>query len=481
MTVQQTASPNTALKKNAVGVGGIVFFVLSAQAPLTGIVGASALAIGLGNGAGAPGAYLVVGLVIILFSVGFTAMARHVNSRGGFAALIGAGLGQSVGAGSSWVALLSYNTVQAAMYGLFGASVAGLVQTSTGISIPWWLYVAAAIVVVYVFGSRNIEVGARVLAVLVILEFAILLAFAVRVLITGGAFHGIDAAASFGPVAIGAGAPGLAILFAIASMFGFESTAIYSSEAKDPHRTVPRATYLSVTIIAVFFAFVMWMLVAYYGAANVAPAALQALGSDPASFVTTPLTAMLGTWAAIVAEILLCTSLLAGLLAFHNIVNRYFHAMASDGLLPRTLARTNQHQAPATAAATQSIVVAVIVLPFVVLQMDPVATLFGWLSGVSVAALVVLYTLTSISVIVYFRRHSTDANAWQTSIAPAAAILCMLGELLLIVGNFTSLIGGSFTTALVLLLIVPAAFALGFVHLNVARQTRSTEVVDVAV
>ena len=56
------------LKRGAIGVLGILFFVLSAQAPLTGIGGALPLAVALGNGAGAPAAYLVVGLVIALFA-----------------------------------------------------------------------------------------------------------------------------------------------------------------------------------------------------------------------------------------------------------------------------------------------------------------------------------------------------------------------------------------------------------------------------
>ena len=43
-------------------------------------------------------------------------------------------------------------------------------------------------------------------------------------------------------------------MFAIASMFGFEATAIYSEEARNPARTVPRATDPSVVVISAFFA-----------------------------------------------------------------------------------------------------------------------------------------------------------------------------------------------------------------------------------
>ena len=52
------AAPGTStagrLKPNALGVLGILFFVLSAQAPLTGIAGALPIGVAVGNGPGAP-------------------------------------------------------------------------------------------------------------------------------------------------------------------------------------------------------------------------------------------------------------------------------------------------------------------------------------------------------------------------------------------------------------------------------------------
>jgi amino acid transporter len=49
------------------------------------------------------------------------------------------------------------------------------------------------------------------------------------------------------------GSPGLGILFASACFLGFEATAIYRAEVVDPDRTVPRATYLAVGFITVFY------------------------------------------------------------------------------------------------------------------------------------------------------------------------------------------------------------------------------------
>lgn len=451
------------LRTNAVGVVGILFFVLSAQAPLTAIAGALPLTVLLGNGAGAPGAYIAIGVVFALFAVGFIAMSRRIKLNGAFYAYVGAAFGRRTGSGAAWLAILAYATVQAAMYGLYGASVSALFG-NLGITIPWWLPVIITVAIVQVLGSLNIELGARVLAVLVACEVAILIAFAVGVLLTDGGPEGVNFAASFSPASILSGAPGIALMFAVASMFGFESTAIYSGEAKDHRRTVARATYLSVAVISLFLSFVAWMFVAYYGASNVVLAADKAVKSgNSTSFVFGPLDHVLGGWAGIAASILLVTSLFAGILAFHNGINRYLHSLAVDGALPARISRTNSQKAPATAAWVQTGMALVLVLPFAIVGLDPVLTLFSWLSGVAVAALVVLYVLCSIAVVAFFARdraHSAQ-RIWSTIIAPSLAAILLLGTLFLVVSNFATLIGGDMGTAIALLATVPICFVIG--------------------
>ena len=49
------------------------------------------------------------------------------------------------------------------------------------------------------------------------------------------------------------GSIAIALLFNFASFIGFEATTIYSEEARDPKRTVPRATYSAVLTIGVFY------------------------------------------------------------------------------------------------------------------------------------------------------------------------------------------------------------------------------------
>lgn len=458
------------LKPDSLGVLGILFFVLSAQAPLTGIAGAVPIAIAIGNGTGAPAAYLAAGVVVLLFSIGFVAMGRHVVDAGAFYTYIGKGLGRSAGSGSAGVALFAYCAIQAAMYGLYGATVSGLVEHYTDVHIAWWIWTLVTMVIVQVLGAAGIEMGAKVLAVFVLAEFSVLIVFALVTLFKGGGPEGLGFGDSFSPHAALQGAPGVALMFAVASMFGFEATAIYGEEAREPRRTVPRATYLSVAVITCFFAFTSWMLVSAHGASAATAEAGKALESgDATTFVFAPIAAQFGAWTGDVLPVLLATSLFAGILAFHNSANRYLFSLGREGLLPHRLTVLNRRHSPWVAGIVQTAISMVLVMPFALLGKDPVLTLFSWFSGVAVLGIMLLYFLTSVSVIVFFRRSRADTRPWNTLVAPVLGALGIAGAIWLIIENFTTLIGGDATTSVWLQLTVPAVLVLGLV---VARLTR---------
>jgi amino acid transporter len=143
--------------------------------------------------------------------------------------------------------------------------------------------------------------------------------------------------------------------------------------------------------------------------------------------------------------------------------------------MPAVIARTNKHRAPAAAAWIQTIVAVLLVAPFALLGLDPVLTLFSWFSGLAVAALLVLYMLSSLAVVAYFRREKVTGQQWQTLIAPVLASVLLAWVLYLVVSNFTSLIGGSTETAVGLLVAVPALFLAGvLVEIRVEKQIRAS-------
>lgn len=435
-TEEPTAARRSQLRKGRLGVIGIVFFVVAAAAPLVGMTGAVPVAIVLGTGAAAPGAYLVVGITLLFFSVGYAAMSQRVTNAGAFFAYVGRGLGTHLGVGSAFASILAYLAIQLAIYGFFGAVVAGQLGV-----LPWYIWSLIAWVLVTSLSLLSVDVGAKVLGVLMLLEIASLIITSIAILINGGP-EGINLWASFNPAAILAGglagSAGIAFAFAFASFIGFEATAIYGEESHDPKRAVSRATYLAVSVITVLFALTAFAMVTGMGASTVVEKTVEFSTvnkvplANPAAVLFTLASQYVGPWMETVMSILVISSLFAGLLAFQNATSRYLFALGRGGVLPKSLSRTNRRGAPGVASMVTSIITGIIIVVFAIFQLDPVLTLFFWFSGLAVVAIVLIEILVCIAVIVYFRRNRGTENVFQSIVAPViAAIGLALGEYLL--------------------------------------------------
>jgi amino acid transporter len=439
------------LAPNRLGVAGIVFFVVAAAAPLVGMTGAVPVAIAAGSGPGAPGAYVAVGITLIVFSSAFSAMSRVVTNTGAFFAYVGRGLGIAPGVGSALVSLLAYLAIQLAIYGFFGAVLAGQLEATLGLVAPWWLWSLIAWAVVLGLSLLSVEIGARVLGVLMILELLSLVVLALAVIFSGGGPAGLDFAASFAPqnVFVGGlvGSAGIALAFAFASYIGFEATAIYGEEARDPQRTVPVATYWAVGLITVIFAAASFAIVSGLGAPQVVDQVLALSTvdgtplSDPAAVLFSVAETYVGGWLATLMSWLVISSLFAGLLAFQNCSARYLFSLGRAGVLPAALRHTNRRGAPATASIATSVVTAVVIIVFALAGLEPVLNLFFWMSGLAVIAVVVVEILVCVAVLVYFGRSGQQRHWWSTLAAPILAGLGLLTGLYLLVSRFGLLAG----------------------------------------
>lgn len=188
-TPSATAEPSGAigtLKKNSLDARGITFLVVSAAAPLTVIAGTVPLAI-LIAGPAAPTAYLVVGVALAIFAVGFMAMTNRISRTGGFYTYIAAALGKHMGLGAGILALVSYNAMQIGIYGLFAVNAKAMLATVFGIDVPWPVLAGVALVGVWAMGFTGIDIGARVLGVLLVAETIALAVLGVAILVTGAA------------------------------------------------------------------------------------------------------------------------------------------------------------------------------------------------------------------------------------------------------------------------------------------------------
>src|SRR5580698_9165147 len=86
----------------------IVFLVIAAAAPLASMIGNLPIALGLGNGAGTPGAFAIAGVILLCFAVGYAAMSRRIVATGAFYTYITEGLGTTLGVSSAYTALVAY-------------------------------------------------------------------------------------------------------------------------------------------------------------------------------------------------------------------------------------------------------------------------------------------------------------------------------------------------------------------------------------
>jgi amino acid transporter len=444
------------LARNKLGIAGIVFFVVAAAAPLVGMTGAVPIAIVLGNGAGVPGAYLVVGLVLLVFSVGYSAMSHRVTNTGAFFAYVGRGLGVVPGVASAFVSLLAYLTIQLAVFGFFGAVMAGHMDAELGIGLAWWVWALIAWALVLGMSALSVDVGAKVLGLLMLLEVLSLAILAVAVLLHGGGPDGMSLGSSFAPGSVFeggfAGSAGIALTFAFASYIGFEATAIYGEESRDPKRSVPIATYIAVSLIAVLFAFTSWAVVSGLGSDAVRDhvAEISAVDgtplADPAAVIFGVATEYVGGWLATVMSWLVLSSLFAGLLAFQNSAARYVFSMARAGVLPAVLGRVNRRGAPVFGTAAVAATSLVVVLLFRITDRDPVLHMFSWFSALAVLAIVLVEVLVSIAVIAYFRRQPDTGGTgagrvWSTLVAPIVAIVGLVAGMYLLVSRFGLLAG----------------------------------------
>ncbi|MEY5017737.1 MAG: hypothetical protein RL431_786 [Actinomycetota bacterium] len=451
---------STELKKGKLGVFGIVFFVVAASAPLVGMTGAVPVAMLAGNGAAVPGTYLAVGLVLLLFSVGYAAMSRKVTNAGAFFAYVGRGLGTNIGVGSAFTSILTYVTIQLAIYGFFGGLVAGTAAASLGIDLPWYVWSIIAWVVVTGLSLMSVDVGAKVLGVFLVLELSALLIVAGAILIDGGP-SGIDVVASFDPSAVLAGgltgAAGIAIAFALASFIGFEATAIYGEESANPKKTVPLATYWAIGIITALFAIVSFAMVTGYGMDIVkdevygeVPALVAALLNvtaidgaplaNPAALLFDLANTYVGPWIVSVMEILVISSLFAGLLAFQNAASRYFFALGRGGVLPASLGKVNGRGAPQGGVYVTSTIALIIIVAFAAANLDPILNLFFWMSTITAVSVMVVEILVSVAIFNYFRKEG-GGNVWKTTIAPLASGLLLTVGMYLVLARFNLLSG----------------------------------------
>jgi amino acid transporter len=353
---------------SAVGLGtaGLVLTVMAYLAPLAGAAGFVTLVIGYGNGLGAPLIFPLAGVILLLFAVGYTAMVRRLPRPGAFYAYISAGLGKRLGLGAGVATAAYYLLSGIGGYVFGGVATRNLMKNQLGVDLPWWTYVIGLMVIVAFCSYRGVDFNARVVGTIVCVEILIVGAFNIVTLVRGGPTGHPTAPLTWhaftgGPIAV-------AVLYAISVFAGFESTAIYREEVRTPTRTIPRATYILIIAISLFYGLTSWSLIAALGTGK----AVSATAADPTGAFTSAIGYALGHTIAEGVSALLVTSVLASQITVANATTRYLYSFGVDRVLPASLARIHpRHGSPHRAAVVNTAIAAAAILLLILGRTDP--------------------------------------------------------------------------------------------------------------
>ncbi len=455
------------LKANAVGLGGVLFACLAGAAPITAMLGNVPFGAYLGNGQGMPAAFAFATVTLVVFSVGYVAMARKITAVGGFYAFISHGLGRVLGVASGLVGAVAYMSIESALLGGMAYFAQITFEARFGWVVPWPWFAIIGLIIIAGLSYFDVDLSLKVLGVALAAEVAILLVMDFGILFQGAGKdfaagdikvtgRGLNTAAvnpvnAFKNAGTEGAVAALGVFMAFWSWVGFEAAPNYAEESRDPVRNVPRATYISVVALGVFYTFTSWMVVSAWGAkANVEAAG--ALGPD---FFYIPTAQYVGQFFTKLMGWLIITGSLACGMAFHNAATRYWYAMGREGLLPRALGKTHPvHKSAFIASGFQSVLAFILILVYMVGGTVEGGTTQAWtfnaaylgaytqMAVLATYLLLILQTLVSVGVVVYFQKNRADAHPWKTMIAPGIATVMQLYVIYLLFSNLDN-IGGT--------------------------------------
>lgn len=374
------------------------------------------------------------------------------------------------------LALVAYNALQVGIYGIFGFEVSGLFSTYLDTEVAWWIPALLAALAVGTLGWLKIDVNARLLGVLLVIEVALVVIFDIAA-VADPAKEGLSLHA-FNPDTLSGAGVGTALCFCIAAFLGFEQAPVYAEETSKPHILVPRVMFLAVGGVAVFLAISCWAITVATGPSAVVGAS-QKQSAGLLFFLTEE---RLGSTFTDVLHVLFVTGMFAAMLSFHNVVARYAFAMGREGLLPQAFGRTTGTSgAPGTGSLLQTAVSVAVVAGFAIADDGPVGDptapvlqLFTWAANIGSLGVILLMAAASLSVVVFFvRRQAVAAQAWRLATATLSGI-ALLAIAVYTIKDFDVLVGTGPDSSLnwVLPGIIGAAVVLGLVQGLVLRSRK---------
>ena len=455
------AARSSKLGSNQLGVVGISALVISAVAPIS-VMAAAVPVLFAVTGAAVPAIFLIAGGLYTVFIVGYVAMSRYMVNAGGFVAYVDRAFGVRTATAIAYITVLFYSASIVAFYAISGAVAAMTISPDANITLVTFGYV----IIVAVLCLFGVSVSARLLVVLLVVEAASLLVLDVALLLQGGP-DGYSLAGFSPDIVFGAGF-GVALLLAMICFSGLEATVVFSEEAREPRRTIPRAVYFSLIAVVLLYGTSSWLMSVHVG-----PSASQIPPEEIGSFFFTIAASAVGDGFSTYLGYLVILSFLALFIGFQNLITRYVFALGRAGVLPSPLGRTNSRRSPVVASLAVSVMIAIVLGAFTFSGQDPFTVTYAWLVGLGTVGLLLSLCVVSVAIVVFFARTKVETNVWTTKVAPIISAVALGAVLFIAIENY-SILGNTDDSARSLLIAIPIAAILGWIVAEVRLRSGHT-------
>lgn len=266
--------------------------------------------------------YVFATIAMIVTAVSYISMAQVVKKGGSAYAYTQKAFGSAAGFMVGWTILLDYLFNPMACFLLFGVYLNAQFPT-----VPIWMFTLVAVVAAFVANLFGTKFVSRVGGFLISTTFVVIAAFILLgVMHPGASFSDALAGLIPEPGELPVVLSGVSLL--AVSFGGFDVISAMSEEARDPARSVPRATLLTVLIMGVTFvgiAFVGTMVEPGTEFTNVDAAGLEIMAVVGGPFLG-------GAF----LVVYVC-SIMASALVSQASAARIIYTMGRDGMLPKKI------------------------------------------------------------------------------------------------------------------------------------------------
>jgi amino acid transporter len=428
---ESSASPEqTTLRRNAIGLPGVLFQSITTMAPASAVAFSLGAAIPFAGGA-LPLAVLIALVVCTLIALNIGALARYLPSAGGFFTYVGRSLGPQAGWMAGWLFSLTYLLIVPLQLLVLGPVADQFVNQYFHLSFGpngWAVWAMIFAVIIFVLTYSGIKISADAGVILGAIEIAVFVLLSIWLIVHAGSGN---TAATFNPASSLESGPVLGnwqgilhgMIFAFLAFAGFESSAPLAEEAHNPRRTVPRAIVSAAVSIGIFYVFCSYAGVVGWGFNQISSYPANA---NPWAVLATK---VWGSFA-FIAILAILNSALANSNAGVNAATRVLYAMGRTRTLPGPLSHVSHRFRTPDIAIIFTMIVGIVLTLWPGFVYGPTLA-FALIGTIITILILVVYMAACLSVPFFYRReHPESFNVLRHIIVPVIPFIVLIFPIL---------------------------------------------------